>query len=191
MQNRRPKTADYWEQRKLGDLYLETRAKGNDSLPILSVSIHTGVSDGELDKTTLGKDIRRSEDKSLYKRVEPGDLVFNMMRAWQGAIGIVKNQGMVSPAYITARSNKNIVPMFIDFAVKQPEVIYQIDSHSYGVTSFRKRLYWEPFQGITLSIPHAEEQRKISRLFECLSNTIALHQRSWLKPTVKKNRDTL
>ncbi|MFT8411917.1 restriction endonuclease subunit S, partial [Schleiferilactobacillus perolens] len=166
-----------WEQRKLGDLYFETRTHGNDSLPILSVSIHSGVSDDELNRDTLGKDIRRSEDKSLYKRVEPGDLVFNMMRAWQGAIGIVKNPGMVSPAYITARSNKDVVPMFIDFAVKQPSVIYQIDSNSYGVTSFRKRLYWKPFQRIILNLPPTNEQKRISQLFASISVTIALHQR--------------
>ena len=44
-----------WEQRKLGDLYTERNERGNGSLQILSVSIHTGVSDGELDVDNLGK----------------------------------------------------------------------------------------------------------------------------------------
>ena len=57
-----------WEQRKLGELYTERNERGDDSLQILSVSIHHGVSDEELDSNTLGKKVRRSEDKSLYKQ---------------------------------------------------------------------------------------------------------------------------
>ena len=102
-----------WEQRKLGDLYSERKEKGNDKLKILSVSIHSGVSDGELDEEALGKNVRRSEDKSTYKHVYSGDLVFNMMRAWQGAIGVVKSEGMISPAYISAVPNEEIFPLFL------------------------------------------------------------------------------
>ena len=103
-----------WEQRKLGEVYSERNERGNDSLQILSVSIHSGVSDGELSEDSLGKAVKRSEDKSTYKHVYPGDLVFNMMRAWQGAIGVVKNEGMVSPAYISAVPDKSVYPMFMD-----------------------------------------------------------------------------
>ena len=73
--------ADPWEQRKLGELYTERNECGDDTLQILSVSIHSGVSDGELDTDGLGKMVRRSEDKSTYKHVYVGDLIFNMMRA--------------------------------------------------------------------------------------------------------------
>ena len=71
--------SDDWEQRKLGEIYTERNERGDDSLLILSVSIHTGVSDGELDADSLGKLVRRSEDKSTYKHVFDGDLIFNMM----------------------------------------------------------------------------------------------------------------
>ena len=105
---------DDWEQRKLGEIYVERNEKGKDNLEILSVSIHHGVSNGELDADLLGKNVRRSEDKSLYKHVYYGDLVFNMMRSWQGAIGVVKSEGMVSPAYVSAIPDKNLYPEFMD-----------------------------------------------------------------------------
>jgi type I restriction enzyme S subunit len=92
-----------YEQVSLGELYTERNEKGNSSLPILTISIHSGVSDGEADEDELGKRVSRSDDKSLYKRVYEGDLAFNMMRAWQGAIGVVKSEGMISPAYIAAK----------------------------------------------------------------------------------------
>ena len=96
-------------------MYRERKEKGNNNLPILSVSIHSGVSDCELNSDSLGKDVKRSEDKSLYKHTYSGDLVFNMMRAWQGAIGVVKNEGMVSPAYIVAAPNSKLFPRFMNY----------------------------------------------------------------------------
>lgn len=168
-----------WEQRKLGDLYTERNERGNDSLQILSVSIHSGVSAGELDADNLGKTVRRSEDKSTYKHVYEGDLIFNMMRAWQGAIGVAKNEGMISPAYISAIPNDVIYPPFMNYLLRRKEIINQINNLSYGVTDFRKRLYWNSFVKLTCEIPAVEEQKCITRLLESLDHLITLHQRKY------------
>ena len=85
-----PEFTETYIEYRLGDIYQERKEGGNVDLPMLSVSIHSGISNGELDENELGKRVKRSEDKSLYKRVCQGDLVFNMMRAWQGAIGTAK-----------------------------------------------------------------------------------------------------
>ncbi|MCU0866105.1 MAG: restriction endonuclease subunit S, partial [Planctomycetes bacterium] len=37
----------HWEVRRIGELFREVVEAGNDDLPILSVSIHDGVSDDE------------------------------------------------------------------------------------------------------------------------------------------------
>ncbi|AHM64468.1 hypothetical protein LK13_16955 [Paenibacillus polymyxa] len=166
-----------WEQRRLGEIYKERKERGIDSLPILSVSIHHGVSDEELDGHMLGKEVRRSDDKSLYKRVYAGDLVINMMRAWQGAIGVVKSDGMVSPAYITAISNSHVYPLFMDFYLRRDEPIIQMDNLSQGVTDFRKRLYWDSFIDITCKLPSLLEQERISDFFHTFNNIITLHKR--------------
>ena len=168
---------DDWEQRKLGDVYTERNKRGNDSLKILSVSIHHGVSNEELDSNTLGKEVRRSEDKSLYKHVYLGDLVLNMMRAWQGAVGVVKSEAMVSPAYITAVPSAELYPLFMDFYLRRDEAIGQMNNLSYGVTDFRKRLYWDSFVKVLCHIPTVAEQEKITVFFTHLDDTIALHQR--------------
>ena len=170
---------DAWEQRELREIYTERNERGNDMLPILSVSIHRGVSNGELDNETLGKHVRRSDDKSLYKRVYCGDLVFNMMRAWQGAIGVVKKCGMISPAYVSAIPNEVLFPPFMDYCLRRAEIITQIDNLSYGVTDFRKRLYWDSFIRIQCKIPSIDEQREIFKIFESIDNLITLHQREY------------
>lgn len=168
---------DEWEERKLGELYTERNERGNDSLQILSVSIHSGVSDGELDAENLGKIVRRSEDKSTYKHVYEGDLVFNMMRAWQGAIGVAKSEGMISPAYISAIPGVKLYPLFMNYLLRRKEIIGQINNLSYGVTDFRKRLYWDSFVKVVCNIPGVEEQEKIAEYFENLDRLITLHQR--------------
>ena len=165
-----------WEQRKLGDLYTERNERGNGSLQILSVSIHTGVSDGELDVDNLGKFVRRSEDKSTYKHVHSGDLIFNMMRAWQGAIGVAKTEGMISPAYISAIPSEDIYPPFMNYLLRRKDVINQINNLSYGVTDSRKRLYWNSFVQVNCKLPSVEEQRNITDVFEKIDHLITLHQ---------------
>ena len=166
-----------WEQRKLGDIYTERNEPGNANLPILSVSIHSGVSDGELSEDDLGKNVRRSEDKTTYKHVYDGDLIFNMMRAWQGAIGVAKGEGMISPAYISAIPNDEVYPPFMDFLLKRADIINQINNLSYGVTDFRKRLYWDSFVRVKCMLPSVDEQKKIANTFIKLDRAIALHQR--------------
>ena len=157
-----------WVRRKFGELYTERNDRGDESLPILSVSIHSGVSGDEMDEDELGKRVNRSEDKSLYKRVSPGDLVFNMMRAWQGAIGTVKTEGMVSPAYITASPSDEVYPPFMDYFMRTDEMIHVINRQSYGVTDFRKRLYWDSFANIDCMLPSIEEQKRITEFLYTL-----------------------
>ena len=163
---------DSWNQYSLGDLYTERNERGNETLQILTVSIHTGVSDGALEEDELGKSVRRSEDKTLYKHVYAGDLIFNMMRAWQGAIGVAKREGMISPAYISAIPDERVFPPFMNYLLRRKEIISQINNLSYGVTDFRKRLYWDSFIKVKCCLPSVEEQKSITDVFEQLDTLI-------------------
>lgn len=117
----------------MGDFYIERNERGNERLPVLTVSIHSGVSDGELDEDELGKRVKRSANLTLYKKAEKGDLVFNMMRAWQGAVGSVKTTGMVSPAYIVAKPNSELDPSFMDYYVQSKPIIDRLTAYLYGI----------------------------------------------------------
>ena len=166
-----------WKQYAFGDLYTERKESGNEDLPLLMVSIHSGVSDGEVDDAELPKKVKRIEDKSQYKKAISGDLVFNMMRAWQGAIGTVRTTGMVSPAYIVAEPNDKIYPLFMDYYARTPQMINQIDRQSYGVTDFRKRLYWDSFAPIGCTLPPVEEQLKIAAILTTQDKVIELKEK--------------
>ena len=170
-------TPTSWTPACLGDIYTERKEPGNESLPLLTVSIHSGVSDGELDEDELPKKVKRIEDKSQYKRAATGDLVFNMMRAWQGAIGTVHTEGMVSPAYIVAKPNDKVYPPFMDYYMKSARMVGIINRQSYGVTDFRKRLYWDSFAPIPCVLPPVREQKRIAEILSTQDKAIELQAR--------------
>lgn len=173
-----------WTELSFGDIYAERNEPGNENLPLLMVSIHSGVSDGEVDEKQLPKKVKRIADKTQYKRATPGDLVFNMMRAWQGAIGTVRTGGMVSPAYIVSEPNDKVDPLFMDYYVKMERTIQYIHRQSYGVTDFRLRLYWDSFVAIPCVLPPLAEQRKIAKILATQDKVIELKE----KRLVEKQR---
>ena len=166
-----------WKRYTFGDIYTERKEPGDEKLPLLMVSIHSGVSDGEVDAAELPKQVKRIEDKSQYKKAVSGELVFNMMRAWQGAIGTVRTTGMVSPAYIVAEPNDKVNPLFMDYYSRTPQMINQIGRQSYGVTDFRKRLYWDSFAPIGCILPPIEEQQKIATILTTQDKVIELKEK--------------
>ena len=151
----------HWEVCRIGSLFREAADVGEDGLPILTVSIHDGVSDRQLDDEELERKFIRIEDTSKYKKVIPSDLVYNMMRAWQGGFGAVLVAGLVSPAYVVARPRRPMVTKFIELLLRTPAAIEEMRCHSYGVADFRLRLYWDHFKMLRVALPPLAEQREI------------------------------
>ncbi|SFL12173.1 restriction endonuclease subunit S domain-containing protein [Falsiroseomonas stagni] len=151
----------HWEVLRLGALFREAIEEGEHDLPVLSVSIHDGVSDRELADSEMDRKVTRSEDRTKYKKVAVGDLVYNMMRAWQGGFGTVAVAGMVSPAYVVARPRGDLRTAFVEFVLRTPQAIEEMRRYSKGVTDFRLRLYWDEFKQIVLAVPPPNEQASI------------------------------
>lgn len=151
----------HWGVTRLANVFREVTEEGTDDLPILSVSIHHGVSDREYEEDEMNRKVTRSDDRSKYKRVAPGDLVYNMMRAWQGGFGTVTVAGMVSPAYVVARPLRHLATAYIEHLLRTPQAIEQMRRHSRGVTDFRLRLYWDEFKNIRVPMPPQDEAVEI------------------------------
>ena len=143
---------EHWEVSRIGNVFREVADAGTDELPILSVSIHHGVSDKEFDEEEMDRKVTRSDDRTKYKQVASGDLVYNMMRAWQGGFGTVTVSGMVSPAYVVARPRNLIVTTYVEHLLRTPQAIEQMRRHSRGITDFRLRLYWDEFKNIRIPL---------------------------------------
>lgn len=153
-----------WNVYRIANLYDERSESGLEELPILTVSINTGVSDYEIADEDRDRVFVRSEDRTKYKRVYPGDLAYNMMRAWQGAFGAVRVDGMVSPAYVVAKPKKNVEldSRYMEALLRTSEATEEMHRYSRGIVDFRLRLYWPEFKNIRICLPSIEEQIEIA-----------------------------
>lgn len=156
----------HWSMMANRALFRERVEPGREDLPLLSVSIHSGVSEEEISEEVNIRGRVKIEDKSKYICVRPGDIAFNMMRAWQGAIGAVRVEGMVSPAYTIAIPRPSLDARYFEYQYRTPGFIQQMDRYSKGITDFRKRLYWDGFKQLITLVPPIDEQHSIIEFIE-------------------------
>lgn len=156
----------HWEVYANRVLFSERIESGREDLPLLSVSIHSGVSSEEISEEENIRGRIKIQDKTKYLLVKTGDIAFNMMRAWQGAIGAVRTEGMVSPAYIVAKPKSYISAEYFEYQYRCPDFIKQMDRFSKGITDFRKRLYWDGFKQLYTIVPPQNEQSHIEIYIE-------------------------
>jgi len=187
------KVPEHWEVCNNFVLFQERKEPGNESLPLLSVSIHTAVSSEELDDDENIRGKIKIQDKSCYKFVDMNDIVFNMMRAWQGAIGAVRVKGMVSPAYIVAKSKFEINADYFEYQYRTTNFIQQMDRNSKGITDFRKRLYWDEFKQLLSIVPPLSEQNQIAEFIESVNTktTTAINLKNFEIEKLKEYKATL
>lgn len=151
----------HWTVNRIAALFREAFRAPDPNLPVLSVSIHDGVTDGELSDEERDRKVTLSEDRTKYQGVAPGDLVYNMMRAWQGAFGAVQVDGLVSPAYVVARPVADFRTKFIEHLLHTKSAAEEIRRFSRGIADFRMRLYWDHFRNMRVCLPSPEEQDTI------------------------------
>ena len=164
----------HWGIFRIANLYAERSESGLPELPILTVSINSGVSDHEIADKDKDRVFIRMEDRTKYKRVCPGDLTYNMMRAWQGAFGAVRVDGLVSPAYVVAKP-KNEIPLdsrYIEALLRTPVAIEEMHRYSRGIIDFRLRLYWPEFKNIQICLPPFDEQTRIADYIDEIASKV-------------------
>jgi type I restriction enzyme S subunit len=151
----------HWDVLRIAALFREVSRPADPALPVLSVSIHDGVTDGELADEDRDRKVALSEDRTKYQGVAPGDLVYNMMRAWQGAFGAVTVKGLVSPAYVVAAPETSFRTKFIEHLLHTKSAAEEIRRFSRGIADFRMRLYWDHFRALKVCLPPLDEQDRI------------------------------
>lgn len=104
---------------------------GQAELPLLSVSQYRGVQ--RRDEATDG--LARVEDLSNYKVVHPGELVINRMSAYQGALGVAAEVGVVSPDYLVLRFRSGHEPRYWQYCLKSPALVSEMASRVRGIGS--------------------------------------------------------
>ncbi len=111
-------------------------------------------------------------DLSKYKRAVRGDIAYNMMRMWQGAVGVAPVDGLVSPAYIVARPLVGTDPRYFSNLFRTAAYMREVDAYSRGIVKDRNRLYWEDFKQMQSPCPPANEQMRIANALEQMTRSL-------------------
>jgi type I restriction enzyme S subunit len=147
-----------WEVRRNAVLFADRDERGRSDLPVLEVSIRSGVTVREFSTEHVEQ---QYEDPALYKRAARGDLVFNKMRMWQGAVGTAPTDGLVSPDYTVARPREGVNAAYFAQLFRTPWYMTEIDRYSHGMVKDRNRLYWDDFKQMPSIVPPVTEQTRI------------------------------
>jgi type I restriction enzyme S subunit len=157
---------------RLGDLFESRREKGRPGLPLLSVTMNDGLVDRE--------NLERKQDTNLSAQehllVKPGDIAYNTMRMWQGAFGLARREGLVSPAYVVLKPRAGVDPLYASYLFKTPRMLYLFWAYSYGLTDDRLRLYADDFMRIPVVVPEIRQQVRIAALLSEWDRAIGVTQ---------------
>ena len=169
-----PEFDEPYRKCRIGDIYAERSQRGASDMELLSVTMNDGV----MPRSEIeGKD-NSSEDKSNYKVVCKGDMVYNSMRMWQGASGASSYDGIVSPAYtvITPIHPQQINILFWAQYFKYEPLVKTFQKFSQGLTSDTWNLKFPQFSEIKVLCPSYDEQNLIATLLVSFELRIKLEE---------------
>ena len=158
-----------YKQCRIGDIYAERSQRGASDMELLSVTMNDGV----MPRSEIESKDNSSEDKSNYKVVLTGDMVYNSMRMWQGANGISPCDGIVSPAYTVLMPKVPISNGYFAAFFKSPNLINEFRRNSQGMTSDTWNLKYPQIETIKVCIPALSEQKRVSDMLGTLERRIA------------------
>ena len=128
---------------------------------LLSVSHMTGVTP----RSEKNIYMFMAEDYSGSKVCREGDLVFNIMWAWMGALGVSDRAGIVSPSYGVYRQRYKgaFNSWFLENLLHSGQYVAEYNRRSTGLHSSRLRLYPDMFFDMEIGFPAKLEQDRIEQ----------------------------
>ncbi len=161
---------EHWRVVRNMALFAHRVEPGAPSLPVLQVSLRSGITAEGLDQ--FGRPKRLISDPTKYKRIYKGDVAYNTMRMWQGAVGVSPSDGLVSPAYVVLSPRSDTCADFYDFVFHTDVYKQQVNRQSTGIVSDRNRLYWDSFKQMpNVAMPRPEQEAIVALIH---SQTIGL-----------------
>lgn len=150
----------HWSIKRAKYLFREVDERSPDGQQeLLSVSHLTGVTPRSEKNVTMFM----SEDYTGSKTCQKDDLIFNIMWAWMGALGVSDRAGIVSSAYGIYRQlhASTLNPHYLEMLLKTTAYIAHYNKVSTGLHSSRLRFYGHMFMAMEIGFPGREEQDAI------------------------------
>ncbi|MFC0254686.1 restriction endonuclease subunit S [Massilia consociata] len=176
-----PQIPEGWQVQRNGRLFSHRVETGYPDLPILEVSLRTGVRVRDM---VNGKRKQVMSAKEKYKRAVKGDIAYNMMRMWQGAVGPAPADGLVSPAYVVVKPHAGVNSAYFSYLFRTAAYMQEVNKYSRGIVADRNRLYWESFKQMPSLVPPPGDQNQIVaylRTYELRSTHLIRHKRELIR----------
>lgn len=96
-----------------------------------------------------------------YQLVNPGDLVVNKMKAWQGSLGVSDLEGITSPDYVVFAPRHQESSAFLHLLLRSRSMVTIYRSISNGIRPAQWRLEPDSFLSLQIPLPSRREQREL------------------------------
>ena len=145
-----------WKTLRGKMLFYEVNNRSNDGdEELLTVSHITGITP----RSVKNVNMFMSESLVDYKICEVGDIAANTMWLWQGAIGVSRYRGVISPSYNTYRQRSSVFDStYLDYMLRIGPLVNVYKTYSTGIVASRLRLYPKDFLSIHFPVPPMQEQ---------------------------------
>ena len=157
------KIPKHWRVLRNFAIFSDRSDRGYPHLLPFSVTQQSGVIPQEYSSDQI---VRSSSKTENGKRVCRGDLVYNKMRMWQGAVGVAPAEGRVSTAYVVCQPIRDLIPEFFEYLYRTPLYMTQSFRFSYGGCKDQYCLYPKDFKNIYTIFPPKPEQAQIANFLD-------------------------
>jgi type I restriction enzyme, S subunit len=154
----------HWKPTYIKGITKTYSEKGKPELEMLSVYRDYGV----IKKSSRDDNHNKPGiDLSSYKVVHQNTLVLNKMKTWSGSLGVSNYLGIVSPAYITCKSDlEQVETKYLNYLLRCKNYVFEYNRLSYGVRPSQWDMRYQDFKSIPIFLPPKQEQTAIARFLD-------------------------
>jgi type I restriction enzyme S subunit len=147
-----------WELYPFWHLFKRKEITNKTEEQLLSVYLDRGVI---LHSEGGGMVHKPAESLEKYQLVEVNDFVMNNQQAWRGSVGVSPHQGIVSPAYLIFKPNKELNSQFSKYQLRDKYLVDQFMISSLSVGTIQRQIKNHLLRVIQVATPPLDDQQKI------------------------------
>lgn len=149
----------HWNIKPLWSMFRRRKDTGHPDEAMLSVFREFGV----VAKDSRANNNVTADNRDIYQLVEPGWLVTNRMKAWQGSVGISPLRGIVSGHYLCFAPEHSESPQYLNQLFRSRAYVNGYFSLSRGVRPGQAEIDNDLYRALPVVLPPRDEQERIVR----------------------------
>jgi type I restriction enzyme, S subunit len=146
----------------------------DDGAEVFSVSESRGI----IPQRELFTKQIATEDRTKYRRIQYGDVIFNPYLLWNGAAGVCfhKGGGCVSPAYPVLRPKHSGTERFLHYLFRSSELASAVNAIASGSVTRRRTAPLDTILNLAFRLPDVPAQRVANQFLKVLDDRIELNR---------------